>query len=108
MFFFKLHLTLTGRTISNSNSIFFWNVVVFFFSYLSFNDVDIIENHLHPIVCIGVSTSPQKHHPLFLAKPPPLNLQTVQAPLFKQPPYILVFGKIPPLKLGFFHELQEY
>ena len=48
------------------------------------------------------------HHPLFLAKPPPLNLQTVQAPLFKQPSYILVFGKIPPLKLGFFHELQEY
>ena len=31
------------------------------------------------IVCIEVSTPPQKHHPLFFATPP-LNLQTVQAP----------------------------
>ena len=41
------------------------------------------------IVRIGVSNSPQKHHPLFLAKPPPpppLNLQTAQAPLFRQFP----------------------
>ena len=25
---------------------------------------------MHPIECIGVSTPPQKHHPLFLAKSP--------------------------------------
>ena len=25
------------------------------------------------IVCIGVSTPPQKHHPLFLVKPPPFQ-----------------------------------
>ena len=39
-------------------------------------------------------TPPQKHHSLFLAKPPPpflLNLQTIQVRLFWQPPYILVF-----------------
>ena len=38
------------------------------------------------IVRTGVSTPPQKHHPLFFAKPPPpLNLQTVQAPLRQFP-----------------------
>ena len=38
---------------------------------------------LSHIVCIEVSNPPQKHHPLFLAKPPsPLNRQTVQAPPF--------------------------
>ena len=43
------------------------------------------------IVCIGVSTHPQKHHPFFYAKPP-LNLHTVQAPLFRQfIGYLLVF-----------------
>ena len=40
----------------------------------------------------------QKHHPLFLAKPP-LNLQTVQAPPFLgNPPSILAFRE-PPLKV---------
>ena len=35
---------------------------------------------------------PQKHHPLYLAKPP-LNLQTVQAPVFRQsaPPFYIGF-----------------
>ena len=39
---------------------------------------------------------PQKHHPLFLAKPP-LNQQTVQAPppLLGNPPYILAFHDPP-------------
>ena len=47
--------------------------------------------HNYYIVCIGVSTPLQKHHPLFLVKPA-LNLQTVQAPPpFRQSPYILVF-----------------
>ena len=38
-------------------------------------------------VSIGVSFPPQKHHPLFLAKPlpPALNRQTVQAPLLGTP-----------------------
>ena len=39
---------------------------------------------------------PQKHHPLFLAKSPPLNLQNVQASpcLFRQlPPLYWFFGK---------------
>ena len=38
------------------------------------------------IVCIRISTPlPQKHQPLFLAKPP-LNMQIVQVPLFRQFP----------------------
>ena len=50
------------------------------------------------IVCIGISTPPQKHHPLFIAKPP-LNRQTVQVPPFLgNPPSILVFREpsLPP------------
>ena len=47
-------------------------------------------------VCNGVSTPPQKHHLLFLTKPP-LNLQTVHAaPLFRQP--CLYIGFPPPEK----------
>ena len=43
------------------------------------------------IVYIGVST-PLKNTPLFLAKPPFLNLQTVQAlPFLSNPPSMLVF-----------------
>ena len=42
------------------------------------------------IVCIGVSTPFQKHHPFFL--PSPLfNLEIVQAPLLKQFPPIYWF-----------------
>ena len=50
------------------------------------------------IVCIGVSTPPppSKTPPLlWQALPLPLNLKTVQAPLFRQtppPPCILVFS----------------
>ena len=44
----------------------------------------------------GINPTPQKHHPLFLAKPPPpLNLQTVQAPFLDNPPYILAFREPP-------------
>ena len=62
-----------------------------------------------PIVCIGGYQLPFKNTPLVLAKPPLLNLQTVQAPL-----YILVFLDPPPhpsppsLKIGFFSEPQKY
>ena len=53
------------------------------------------------IVCIGVSTSLSKTPPPSFLPSPPLNLQTVQTPLFRQSPYILVFCDSPPLKLGF-------
>ena len=56
------------------------------------------------IVCIGVSNPPQKHHPLFLAKPPPpLNLQTVQPPSFEAIPTIYwFFVNVPSAKNGIF------
>ena len=55
------------------------------------------------IVCIGVATRPQKHHPSFLpSPPPPLNLQTVKALLFRQSPFVN-----PTLKLGFFCDPQN-
>ena len=52
------------------------------------------------IVCIGLSTTPQKHHAPFFLPSSPLNLQTVQAPpLFRQSfPYILFFLLSPPSK----------
>ena len=58
---------------------------------------------LEIIVCIGVSIAP-----LFCQAPPPLplNLQTVQAPLFyANSPFILVFQdpSLPP-KIGFLSE----
>ena len=57
------------------------------------------------IVCIGVSIPPQKHHPLFFAKPPSLNLPAVQAPLFRQCPLYIGFSwSPPPLKVRFFSE----
>ena len=45
--------------------------------------------------------------PSFLPSSPPLNLQTVQAPLFKQSPSILVFHETS-LKVRFFSEPQKY
>ena len=58
------------------------------------------------IVCIGISTPPQKHHPLFIAKPP-LNRQTVQVPPFLgNPPLYIGFSctLLPPLKVWFLSE----
>ena len=50
------------------------------------------------IVCIGVSTPPhQKHHPhSFLPSPPPLNLQTIQAPFLGSPLIYIGFSWAPP------------
>ena len=42
----------------------------------------------HFIVCIGVSTAP---NPPLSCQAPPLNLQTVQAPLFRQSPPLYRF-----------------
>ena len=65
----------------------------YFFINSSFSwSVWVLNNYY--IVCIGVSTPLQKHHPLFLVKPA-LNLRTVQPP-FRQSPYILVFHAPPP------------
>ena len=50
---------------------------------------------------------PQKHHLLFLAKPPTLNQETVQALFFRQSFSILAFRE-PPLPLRFFRELLKY
>ena len=43
--------------------------------------------------------------PLFLAKPL-LNLQTVQAHLFRQSPYVFIFHESP-LKIRFFSETKK-
>ena len=48
------------------------------------------------IVCIGVSTPPQKHHPLFSCQAPSLNWQTVQAPFLGNPPLYIGFLWTPP------------
>ena len=49
------------------------------------------------IVCIGVSTAPSKTPlPSFFLSPPPLNLLTVQVPLFKQSPLYIGFSWPPP------------
>ena len=52
---------------------------------------------------------PQKHHPLFLAKPLSLNQETFQAsPLFRQSFPIYWFFKIALLKFGPFSEPEKY
>ena len=74
-------------------------------TYVSFHSVPFI-------VCIGVSTSPQKHpHPLFLAKPPPspLNLQAVQvSPFLGNLPPLYRFFMNSPVKVRFFSECAKY
>ena len=58
------------------------------------------------ILCIGVSPPP---HPFLLS--PSLNLQTVQAPLFRHPPpppLYRFFVNSPPLKVGFFSERPKH
>ena len=59
------------------------------------------------IVCIGVSMPPSKPPPPLSYKVSPLNLKTVQAPLFKQSPSTLVFRE-PSLKVGFLSDPQKY
>ena len=44
------------------------------------------------IVCIGVSTPLKSTTLLFLVKPPPLNLQTVQAPFLDDPLLYISFS----------------
>ena len=59
------------------------------------------------IVCIGVSIPP----PLFLSKPPSLNLQTVQAstPFLGNPQLYTGFSGSPPqLKIRFFSDAAKY
>ena len=55
---------------------------------------------------------PQKHHPLFLAKPPSLSLQTVKAPLLRQPlhppcHFLYIAFHEPLLKIGFSVNVQN-
>ena len=62
------------------------------------------------ILCIGVSIPPhQKHHPhSLLPSPPPLNLQTIQAPFLGNPPIYIGFSWAPSLKVGFFSEPPKH
>ena len=56
----------------------------------------------------GINPPSKTPLPLFLAKTP-LNLQTVQAPLFRQfPPLYIDFSWTLPLKVGFFSERPKY
>ena len=60
----------------------------------------------------GINPLPLKKQPLFLAKPPPppLNLKSANCPSppFKPISPVYWFHVTPPLKRGFFRELQKY
>ena len=56
-------------------------------------------NGIKSIVCNGLSTPPQKHHPPLA--PPPVNRQTAQAFLFRQSPPLYWFFVPPPLMSDF-------
>ena len=60
------------------------------------NKYTIFESLLPSIVIIGVSPPPQKHHPSLSCQAPPLNQQTVQAPLFRQSLLYIGFSWPPP------------
>ena len=49
---FENPVSLTVRPISNPSSNFFWNIIVFYFSYPSSIGVDIIGNQVHPLYVI--------------------------------------------------------
>ena len=99
MFSLKMHAIITLSNMTDKALKILWRLK-------AFNLLFIFGNF---IVCNRVSPPvPQKHYPLFLAKPP-LNLQTVQAPLFRQAPlYVGFLWPPPPLKIGFFSEPQKY
>ena len=61
------------------------------------------------VVCIGVPT-PLKNNilPPLSCQAPLKNLQTVQAPLFRQSPLYISFLWTPPLKVRFFSEHPKY
>ena len=63
---------------------------------------------LDAIVCIGVSTSPKKHHPLLPCQAPPLNLQSKPALFKKCPPLYRFFVNSPHLIVEFFNERPKY
>ena len=77
----------TGKKILNFCEVFFN-----FFSFWAFSIWGIISC----IAGIGISNPPQKHHSTLFCRAPLLNLQTVQASLFRQSLSISVFFELPP------------
>ena len=60
-------------------------------------------------VHLGINPPPSKTPPHFSCQAPPLDLQTVQAPPFRQSPLHIGFlSTPPPLKIRFFSEPQKY
>ena len=64
------------------------------------------KNIAHSLHC-GIQSFSKRSTPLFLAKSPLLNMQTVQAFLFRQSPLYINFFKPPTLKIGFFSEPRK-
>ena len=76
------------------------------------NQFTVRSGHSNHSVHRGINP-PSKTPPLFLANSPPsfnpLNLQTVQAPFFRQfPPLYHFFCELPPLKVRFFSGCPKY
>ena len=60
------------------------------------------------IVCIGVSTPPQKHHHLLSCQAPLKSANYPSPPFFRQSSPIYWFFVNPSLKIGFFNEPLNY
>ena len=57
------------------------------------------------IGCIGVSIPPQRHHPLFLAKPPPLFRQSPPSILVFREPHLSLWSLCPLFFIFFFQQM---
>ena len=100
----------TGQPCSRQYAKFIRDCVYYNVNYdpSIFNDRENNESRCASIGCIGGINSPLKKH-LCFAKPPLLNLQTVQAPFLDNSPIYWFFLNLPfpqqlPLKIGFFSE----
>ena len=69
--------------------------IIYRFSWLDKKQKRSNKNDNKCIVCIGVSPPPQKHPPLFLAKPP-LKSANCPSPPFRQSPLYVSFYELAP------------
>ena len=101
-------LNLHSRHIGRYHS-FFCSKLIHIKSALGLDIIHLSTINTHSVRWeINPTPSPQKHCPLFLTKSPPLNLQIVQSPLFRQSPLYIGFPWTPLPKLNIYIYIKVF